>query len=334
MPSRRKSSPAAVKVVRRRLADGTIKEYAYPKAGRRPKAPRYAAESMDALLAAYRRSPEFAGLAKTTRATYAIYLRDLDGLGDVRAAELRRRELLEIRDAIATARGNGAATGFQRIASALFAWAVERGWLESNPLARARKLPGGHLPPWTESDAAAALAGLNEPYRRVAILGMHTGQRRGDLIAMTWGAYDGATIRVRQQKDRRREAAPTMVIPCHPDLRAELDQWKRERQAAVILTSPQGRPWTAPHLTREMAKRLRALGLPEIGVHGLRKLAATRLAEAGCSAREIAAITGHRTLAMVQLYTDSADQRRLAEAAVERLENARMRKRGKQAVEG
>jgi integrase len=53
-------------------------------------------------------------------------------------------------------------------------------------------------------------------------------------------------------------------------------------------------------------------------VHGLRKLAAAALADAGCTAHEIAAVTGHRSLAMVSLYTASADQERLAEAAIVR----------------
>jgi integrase len=52
----------------------------------------------------------------------------------------------------------------------------------------------------------------------------------------------------------------------------------------------------------------------------LRKLAATNLAEAGCSAHEIAAITGHRSLALVSLYTASADQERMATAAIVRLQ--------------
>lgn len=316
--SRRRSGE---KVVRRRLADGSIKEYRYPPGGK-AQSPKFSEDSLDALLAAWRRSPDFAALAQATRATYGVYLRDLDAIGAIPVANLRRRDLLDIRDAIANARGTGAATGWQRTASALLSWAVERGWLEHNPLARAKVLPGGHLAAWSESDAAAALAGLDEPYRRVVILGMHTGQRRGDLIAMAWGQYDGAAIRLRQQKTGK-----ALLIPVRPDLRTELEAWKAERHTAVILTSPQGRPWTAAHLTREMTKRLRALGLPDITVHGLRKLAATRLADAGCSAHEIAAITG-QSLAMVELYTRSADQQRLAHAAVERLEVAR-RKRDK-----
>ena len=65
-------------------------------------------------------------------------------------------------------------------------------------------------------------------------------------------------------------------------------------------------------------------GLPERCVtHGLRKAAARRLAEAGCSANEIAAITRHATLAEVSRYTKAADQKRLAKAAIGRLERSR-----------
>jgi len=55
--------------------------------------------------------------------------------------------------------------------------------------------------------------------------------------------------------------------------------------------------------------------------------AAAPLAEAGCSAHEIAAITGHITLSMVQPYTRGADQVTRAEAAIEKLKrpkNARV----------
>jgi len=39
-------------------------------------------------------------------------------------------------------------------------------------------------------------------------------------------------------------------------------------------------------------------------------------AEAGCTAHEIGAITGHSSLAELVRYTKAADQRRLAEAAM------------------
>ncbi|RBO52680.1 hypothetical protein DSD19_13315 [Rhodovulum sp. BSW8] len=46
--------------------------------------------------------------------------------------------------------------------------------------------------------------------------------------------------------------------------------------------------------------------------------AAMQLAEAGCSDSEIAAVTGHRTLQMVQKYRAGANQRRLSRQAQDR----------------
>jgi hypothetical protein len=53
----------------------------------------------------------------------------------------------------------------------------------------------------------------------------------------------------------------------------------------------------------------------------LRKTAARKLAEAGCSELEIQAITGHATSRMVSHYTKGASQRKRAAAAMTKLEN-------------
>ena len=53
--------------------------------------------------------------------------------------------------------------------------------------------------------------------------------------------------------------------------------------------------------------------------HGLRKSAAARLAEAGCSEHEIMAITGHKTLSEVQRYTRQARQKTMAQSAIAKL---------------
>ena len=61
-------------------------------------------------------------------------------------------------------------------------------------------------------------------------------------------------------------------------------------------------------------------GLPDACVmHGLRKTAARMLAEAGCSALQIASITGHKSLAEIERYTKAADQKRMATAAIHQL---------------
>jgi integrase len=58
-------------------------------------------------------------------------------------------------------------------------------------------------------------------------------------------------------------------------------------------------------------------------VHGLRKNAAVALAEVGCEPHEIMAITGHKTLAMVTHYTKRANQKRLADRAMEKWKTAK-----------
>jgi integrase len=57
--------------------------------------------------------------------------------------------------------------------------------------------------------------------------------------------------------------------------------------------------------------------------HGLRHAAATRLAEAGASPHQIAAITGHKSLTEVARYTKTADQIRMAKEANELIANKR-----------
>jgi integrase len=108
---------------------------------------------------------------------------------------------------------------------------------------------------------------------------------------------------------------------------AERGEAQREPEAKL-----RGASGTFDRLTHEyfamasatfMADKIEDAGLPERCVtHGLRKAATRRLAEAGCSANEIAAITGHATLVEVSRYTKAAEQKRLAKAAIRRLERS------------
>jgi integrase len=311
MPLPPKSPPKAGRTVRHTLADGTEKIYRYERHAR--KATPQAADSTAELIAAYQRSPEWRALAEKTREVYTLYLRPLFTVGHLTAPSWTRREILTLRDAIATSRGNGAANGFVGASAALFTWAVDREWIEHSPVTRIKALPGGHLRAWTREEAETAEGQLPAHLARVVILARYTGQRRGDLCAMGWSAYDGATIRLVQQKTRT-----PLVLPVPAPLKAHLDSWPRV--AATILTDTRGRPWKPEAISHALPIALPRIGLSnELNVHGLRKLAATELADAGCSIHEIAAITGHRSLSMVQLYTRSADQERLASAAIVRL---------------
>ncbi len=322
MPFPPRKPRLADRVVKHVLRDGTETEYRYPR--KKPPAIHRAADSISALIAAYQNSPEWRALAPSTRQNYAIYLMPLDKAGHLSVSSLKRRDILSLRDGISAGRGSGAATVFVRVVAALLAWAVDREWIDHNPAARIKALPGGHLRAWTVDEADAAQRDLPPHLARAVILARYTGQRRGDLCAMGWSAYDGATIRLVQEKTKQ-----PLVIPAHPILRAELDAWPR--QAATILTNKKGVPWKPIYLSHQLPDALERIGLSgELGIHGLRKLAAAELANAGCSVHEIAAITGHRTLAMVQHYTASADQIRMADAAIIRLSQHRDKSKKRQ----
>ena len=157
------------------------------------------------------------------------------------------------------------------------------------------------------------------PIARMALpLLLYTGQRVGDVAAMKWSQYDGKGIGVRQQKTRA-----LLWIPCHAVLKAELDAAPRESDFIV------GKSFTGDGLSNVVRRALGRIGAERYTTHGLRKNAAIALAEAGCTPQQIAAVTGHRSWKMIQHYTAAADQRRLAEQAIRRLEVAQSRtKRG------
>lgn len=310
MPSPPKSP--GVRRVRKRLADGTIKVYEYD----RPPVSRVAtplpADSLRELLAAYQRSPEWNALAPRTVKNRVAALRHLDGVKHLSVAALRRKHLLEVRDAIAAGIGPAAANAFISAMGAMLSWARDRGWIEYSPADRIKALAGGHFPTWSEDDLAAAIDAAPPSIQRALMLAVHTGQRRGDLIQARWSDFAGGAWRLTQEKTGRR-----LAVPLHPDLAAAMATWPRT--AVTALTREDGTPWDRDALTMALMRVMDGIGRKGLNLHGLRKLAAVRLAEAGASAHEIAAITGHASLQQVELYTRDADQMRLAKAAILRL---------------
>ena len=303
-------------VVRRTLADGSVKTYVYDRAKRKSQ-DRLIADSVGALVSAYQMSPEWQHLALASRKVMGVYIRDVLTMGQhAPVKDLKRSDILAARDAIAMRSGNGAANMFLSTASCIMTWAIDHDWIEVSPCHRIKSRRSGSLPAWTPQEADRAEQVLPTHLARAVVLARYTAQRRGDLVRMTWAAYDGRAIQLTQQKTR-----VSLTIPVHPRLKVALDAWKAEADRGLtILRSPIGLPWQPDHLTDALRDALDAHGFRKrLGIHGLRKLAAAELANAGCSTHEIAAITGHQTLAMVAHYTRSADQAQLAESAVIRL---------------
>ena len=309
-----KSRDSAVgwRVVRKRLADGAIREYRYPTDARRASAAE--PDTLQALSLAWRASPEWRRYAPRTQATYLTHLREIEQAPAAPISALRRRDFLAWRDRISQRRGDGAARMWLAVVATMLAWGVQREWLDASPLRAIGGAPHVPLPAWSMADYEAAHAALPERLRRAIVLALHTGQRAGDLVKMRWDEIAGDVLRVEQRKTGAR-----LMLPLHDLLARELQAWRAEKTTPFILERRLGVAWTQHQISDAMALHLAKIGMKGKGLHGLRKLCAATLAEGGASAHEIAAVTGHRTLEMVQHYTRSADQARLARAALGRV---------------
>jgi integrase len=121
------------------------------------------------------------------------------------------------------------------------------------------------------------------------------------------------TIRVKQSK-----TGAQWIIPMHPDLRGVLKRTPKDGLA--FLTTQYGKPFKdGASFGNQFRQWCKDAGVKDRSAHGLRKSAAVRLVEAGCSSKEVAAITGHASLREIERYTKAAEQEKLARQAIARL---------------
>jgi integrase len=201
----------------------------------------------------------------------------------------------------------------------LCSWARARGLTLYRPPERVDRLYHADRSEkiWEETHIATFMAAASQPLQRALVLALETGQRQADLLALPWSAYDGQWIRLRQQKTGRR-----VNIPVTRRLKAMLDN--TPRTSTQILTNKRGEAWQANAFRKAWGDACRKAKITGLTFHDLRGTAVTRLAEAGCSHAEIAAITGHSmrdVAAILDKYLARTDK--IALAAIAKLERGR-----------
>jgi integrase len=209
-----------------------------------------------------------------------------------------------------------AAAALRKVLRVLMRFAVSERLRRDDPtegvgmLPRSSKRPGHAT--WGEDHIAAFEAHHavgSRPRLALALL-LYTAQRRGDVVRMGRQHLKGAAIKVRQEK-----TGAELEIPLHPELRAIINATPRGN--LTFLMTEFGKPFTAAGFGNIFREWCNDAGIPAgYTAHGLRKAACRRLAEAGCSAKQIQAISGHVTLSEVQRYTVAADQKSLAQSAM------------------
>ncbi|MCV9939522.1 tyrosine-type recombinase/integrase [Boseaceae bacterium BT-24-1] len=212
----------------------------------------------------------------------------------------------------------GAAHVMLKMLRILIRHAIHLRWIDRDPSIGLKRATIGQIRSWTEAEIVQFEDRwtIGTKQRLAFALFLYTGQRRSDIHRMTWRDVTDRGIAIKQQK-----TGAELLVPVHSRLQLVLDNAREDRGNLMLLTTAYGEMFTVDGFSQWMRDAIRDAGLPlSCQPHGLRKAAGRRLAEAGCSAHEIMSILGHRSLAEAERYTKEADQKRLAAAAISRLE--------------
>jgi integrase len=272
--------------------------------------------SFTALAALYFGSPSYRSLARSSRINYRRVIGGFLADHGHRLVNQFRREHVDIIIGDLSDRPGAGIVLLKRIRT-LVRYGMALKWIEIDPTIGVTSYSSKEFHTWTDAELEQFEARWAPGTRQRLAYSLHlyTGQRGSDICPMAHTDIAGDTIQVVQEKTDQAVSDEKLVIPMHPRLQREIALHGKAH--VVILTTVYGKPFTVKGFGNFVSDAIRAAGLPAFcKAHGLRKAAARRLAEAGCSAKQIGAITGHKTLAEVERYTRKADQVRLARQAM------------------
>jgi integrase len=295
------------------------------------------------LATAYLASPDFQRLAPATQKLNRLYVDELrERFRDLEPAAITRPVVRRLRDAFAVqpVKGNRLVATLRRLLS----YGVAVGVVRDNAASRPGRLPEApRSAVYSDAQIERFLAAADPVLRRAMALMLYTVQRPADVLAMgpQHVTYrDGrAWISLRQAK-----TGELIDVPLHSRAAAILAEPlppRSGRRAAAILApallvpSPTGRAWMYRNFCRawdkararadyRLARQMLASGASKDEVRvemlaglqrrDLRRTGMVRMAEAGASTAQIAAVSGHR-IEQVQRILDTYIPRRSEVAA-------------------
>lgn len=279
--------------------------------------------SFNALIRAYYSSPEFLNLKPESQRTNRNVMEKIrQRLGDAQVASFLPRHL----EAMMAEKADkpDAANRIRRMMKLLMRYAVRHGYRNEDPTSQIRKLKtrSQGYKTWGEEEIERFYAAHGEGTRaRLAFdILLYTGLRRADVVKLGRQHLRDGVLTVMMSK-----TGQTVSIPVHPVLRRSLDRLPPDQ--LTFLITDQGKPFTANGFGNWIGDLVRQAGLREglekgekgFSSHGLRKAICRRLADVGCDALQIMAITGHSDIEQVMVYIAERDRRRAADLAIKSL---------------
>jgi integrase len=234
--------------------------------------------------------------------------------GDKRVALLRREHVVEM---LAAIKGLSAKQRWLKAIRGLLQASVPtmRGDDPTEGIAGIKmpKTKGHHT--WTDEEIAQYRAHwrLGTQQRLVMEFALETASRRGEVVRFGPQHVRNGRIRI-----ERTHGSHDVDIPMSAELQAACDAMPKMHLTYIV--TAYGKPRSKYGLGNDFAKWAATAGLPaSCRLHGLKKSGMRRLAEAGGTAHELMAFSGHKTLTEVQRYTTDADRKRLADSAMAKL---------------
>ena len=275
--------------------------------------------SLEWLLARYRESTAYRSLSPATRRQRDnIFVHVLKTAGSKPFRKITRKTIVQGRERRAAT--PDAARNFLDAMRGLFRWALEAELIATDPTA------GVHNPrrprtegfvPWTMEDVARYEKRWGEGTRERVWLHvlLYTGLRRGDAVTVGRQHVRAGIITLKTEK-----TGTEVTIPVLPPLEATLKKGPTGDLAFIVGAG--GKPLTKESFGNLFREACNKAGITGKAAHGLRKLAAVIAAEAGATVGELEARFGWKGGTMASLYTRSADRKRLALQASEKIRNA------------
>jgi len=237
-------------------------------------------------------------------------------IGEQLLSDITPSVIVECRDELLkedTDRPKSSATANRYLAALSHAFTVaarEWQWVEENPVLKVARLtePSGRVrflnEPERERLLAACKANKNPQLYPVVMLAISTGMRKGEILGLKWKDVDLDRGHLVLHKTKNRERRG---IHLSKPVRDVLHEHGRVRRINSPFVFPNKRG-TAPEDIRAAWERaIKEAEIADFRFHDLRHTAASYLAMNGATPSEIAAILGHKTLAMVQRYAHLSD---------------------------
>lgn len=202
----------------------------------------------------------------------------------------------------------------------LFRWALEYEYVSVDPTAAVtnpKRPKGKGFPAWTESDVAQYEAYWQEGTRErvwMHVL-LYTGLRRGDAVRLGKQHIKDGLATIWTEK-----TGIEVNIPILPALENTIDRGPVGDLALIV--GARGLPMVKESFGNEFKRACKAAGIENKSAHGLRKIGATRAAEAGATIPELEALFGWTGGTMASHYTKTANRKQLARQASEKIRNS------------